>query len=98
MSWHFALLVSVELLKVNNQIRVGKYMGAFHAIDFWAGYPSEINGELCLKTSGMVRATFLKQKEAKIQYEFIYQICLQNLTFLSSPIFLQYNPSNSHQK
>lgn len=82
--WHFALLVSIELLKVNDQIRVGKYMGASPAIDFWAGYPSEINGELCLKTSGMVRATFLKQKEAQIQYEFIYQLCLQNLTFLSS--------------
>lgn len=59
-------------------------MGASPAIDFWAGYPSEINGELCLKTSGMVRATLLEQKEAQIQYEFIYQLRLQNLAFLSS--------------
>lgn len=64
LSWLFTLLVSVKLLIINSQIRVGKHTGASPDIDFQVGHPSEINGELCLKTNGTIRATFLKQKEA----------------------------------
>ena len=71
-------------------------MKASPAVDFWTEYPSEINGEVCLKTTGMIRATFLKQKEEQIQYGFIYQHQLPGVSVFSVPFFLQYNPSNSH--